>query len=129
MARLPPDYDRRLFYFELTGGTHEDDSGFYQTGDLVVSKYDLAGRYGKKFRRIPFPAKSRSASAARVGEPGQGDGDAEPFEPVHGSDDDGLTRLNVQELRELAAEQGIELAVKADKAEIVEAIRRAWDDA
>lgn len=114
MARLPPDYDRRLFYFELTGGTHEDDSGFYQTGDLVVSKYDLAGRYGKKFRRIPFR---------------QGDGDAEPFEPVHGSDDDGLTRLNVQELRELAAEQGIELAVKADKAEIVEAIRRAWDDA
>ena len=115
---LPPDYDRRLFYFELMGGTHSDDGGDYATGDLVVSKYDLTGRYGKRFKPIPFPARSET------------DEDLDGLAgPVPGSDDDGLDRLSLRELRELAAEGQIELPVHADKAQVIARIRQAWDDA
>lgn len=125
VKHLPPDYDRRLFYFELMGGTHEDDSGYYQTGDLVVSKYDLAGRYGKKFRLIPFPSTlERSDDQA----PGP-EAVEEPVGPVQGSDDDGLDRLSLRELRGLAAESEVELPVHADKAQVIARIRRAWDEA
>lgn len=131
-----------MYQFRLLSGSHTDNSGSYEPGDIITTEQDLRKLNSIGAKRYELLTEINGAllpddvvqEAVR-----QGEGEEPPVEEKQepnddddledllneGEEVDDMSDLTVEELRKIAEDEGINLGNRKKKAAIISAIQEA----
>lgn len=124
----------QLYRCRVIAGRHVEGGRRYKTGDIVVSKTNLAERYNTpgaiKFEFLGTATPTQAVQAREAAEPVEKKFQEpakveEVVEEQSTTEQSDLSTLTIEKLRELATEEEIDLGDAVRKAEIVSAIELA----